>query len=170
MRRLLVFYRNIKIALKLKLLQRQGLRYGNDFRCMGSVQFGSEPYLVKIGDHVTISFEVAFVTHDGATWVYRETDKKKYTKFAPIIIGNNCFIGCRSTFLPGAKIGDDCIVAAGAVVTKTFPSGVIIGGVPAKIIGETNNFIANAVSNGQTIPGGSKKKKALLDHFMIELS
>ena len=42
--------------------------------------------------------------------------------------------GTKATFLDGSSVGDDCIVAAGAVVTKNFNSGLIIGGVPAKII------------------------------------
>ena len=50
------------------------------------------------------------------------------------MIGSNCWIGAKATILDGVHIGDGCIVAAGAVVTKSFPDNVIIGGVPAKII------------------------------------
>lgn len=49
-------------------------------------------------------------------------------------IGNNCWIGAKATILDGTKIGDGCIVAAGAVVKGEFPDNVVIGGVPAKII------------------------------------
>ena len=49
-------------------------------------------------------------------------------------IGDNCWIGAKVTILDGTKIGNGCIVAAGAVVKGTFPDNVIIGGVPAKII------------------------------------
>lgn len=52
----------------------------------------------------------------------------------PVIIGNDCWIGTRSVILPGVKIGDHSIVAAGAVVTKSFPPYSIIGGVPAVLI------------------------------------
>lgn len=51
-----------------------------------------------------------------------------------IKIGSNCWIGSKVTILDGATIGNGCIIAAGAVVTKSFPENVIIGGVPAKII------------------------------------
>lgn len=52
-----------------------------------------------------------------------------------IIIGKNSWIGMNAVILPGVILGDHTIVAAGAVVTKSFPDGnVIIGGVPAKII------------------------------------
>jgi acetyltransferase-like isoleucine patch superfamily enzyme len=51
-----------------------------------------------------------------------------------IKIGNNCWIGSKVTILDGVEIGDHCVIAAGAVVNKSFPAHCIIGGVPAKII------------------------------------
>lgn len=52
-----------------------------------------------------------------------------------IIIGEKCWIGLNCVILPGVELGDQTIVAAGAVVTKSFPEGhCVIGGVPAKII------------------------------------
>jgi acetyltransferase-like isoleucine patch superfamily enzyme len=53
---------------------------------------------------------------------------------APIIIGNNVWIGSNSTILPGVVIGDNSIIGAGSVVTKNVPSNVIVAGVPAKVI------------------------------------
>jgi len=50
-------------------------------------------------------------------------------------IGKNSWISSRATILPGVEIGEGCIVAAGAVVTKSFPPYTIIGGVPGKKIG-----------------------------------
>ncbi len=51
-----------------------------------------------------------------------------------IVIGNNCWIGSKVTILDGVQIGSGCVIAAGAVVTKSFPDNMVIGGVPAKII------------------------------------
>ena len=53
---------------------------------------------------------------------------------APIRIGKNVWIGSNSTILPGVTIGDNSVVAAGAVVTKNVEANTIVGGVPAKII------------------------------------
>jgi len=55
---------------------------------------------------------------------------------APITIGRNVWIGCHVVILPGVTIGDNAVIGAGAVVTKTVPSGEIWGGVPARKIGE----------------------------------
>lgn len=52
----------------------------------------------------------------------------------PIVIGNDCWIGTRVIILPGVTLGDHCIVAAGAVVTHSFPVNSILGGVPAKLL------------------------------------
>lgn len=53
-----------------------------------------------------------------------------------IKIGANCWIGAKVTILDGVTIGDNCVIAAGAVVNKSFPSHTIIGGVPAKVLRE----------------------------------
>lgn len=56
-----------------------------------------------------------------------------------ILIGKNCWIGSKVTILDGVKIDNGCIVAAGSVVTKSFPENSIIGGVPAKLIKSRKN-------------------------------
>lgn len=69
------------------------------------------------------------------------TDKKRLIKHQGvhregIVIGKNCWIGAKVTILDGAKIGNSCVIAAGAVVKGEFPDYTVIGGVPAKIIRE----------------------------------
>jgi acetyltransferase-like isoleucine patch superfamily enzyme len=61
-------------------------------------------------------------------------DRRKLGAIGTIIIGKNCWIGNNTTILKNSKIGDNSIVAVGAVVSGVFPENVIIGGVPAKII------------------------------------
>lgn len=51
-----------------------------------------------------------------------------------VIIGDNCWIGAKATILDGTRLGNGCIVAAGAVVKGEFPDNAVIGGVPAKIL------------------------------------
>ena len=57
-----------------------GMVEGERVSVMGGVNFGSEPYLIKLGDDVRISFDVTFVNHDGGTWAFR--DRKEYRKSA----------------------------------------------------------------------------------------
>ena len=127
-----------KILKKIKYksyLKRIGLEFDDDVRFVGNINFGSEPYLITIGEHVTISNNVQFITHDGGTYVFRHEKKyKDVLKFGKINVGNNCFIGARSIIMPNIKIGNNVVVAAGSVVTKSIPDNVVVGGNPAKII------------------------------------
>ena len=56
-----------------------------------------------------------------------------------VIIGDNCWIGAKAIILKDVELGNDCVVAAGAVVTKSFPAGSVVGGVPAKLIRDSNS-------------------------------
>lgn len=95
--------------------------------------FGSEPWLITIGDNVHITADVRFVTHDGGTLILRkDTPDLEWT--APIVIGDDVYIGIRATILPGVTIGSRSIVAAGAVVARDVPPNTVVGGVPAKPI------------------------------------
>lgn len=121
---------------------RRGLKLGRDVRVIGKPDFGSEPYLIKIGDHVTVSSYVTFVTHDGATWVFRH--RPEYAglqRFGRIKIGNNCFIGARSIILPGVSIGENCVVGAGSVVTRSVPDNTVIAGSPARTICTYDEYV-----------------------------
>lgn len=57
----------------------------------------------------------------------------------PVLIGNNCWLGANVIILPGVELGDDVIVAAGSVVTKSFANNLIIGGNPAVFIKRRSN-------------------------------
>ncbi len=62
-------------------------------------------------------------------------DYEKYQKTDPVVIGDDCILGLNSIILPGVKLGSHVVVAAGAVVTKSFEENdLVIGGNPAKII------------------------------------
>jgi acetyltransferase-like isoleucine patch superfamily enzyme len=56
-----------------------------------------------------------------------------------IHIGENCWIGSKVTILDGVQIGNGCVIAAGSVVTKSFPNNCVIGGVPAKLLKTRSN-------------------------------
>ena len=61
-------------------------------------------------------------------------EKRKTTYPAPIVLGKNVWIGSNATILQGVTIGDNAVVAAGAVVTKDVAANTVVGGVPAKIM------------------------------------
>lgn len=91
---------------------------------------------VVIGDNVMIAPSVMILTggHDYSDSELRLIDQKIITK--PVGIGNDVWIGARAIILPGVKIGNRVIVAAGSVVTGDVPDNSIVAGNPAKVIKE----------------------------------
>ena len=88
---------------------------------------------IKVGHDTNISSHVKLITgsHD-------INDPNFTADFLPIHIGHHCWIGTGAMILQGVKIGDGAIVAAGSVVTKDVESWTIVGGVPARKLGERN--------------------------------
>lgn len=100
--------------------------------------WSSEPYLVSIGNNCQITKGVRLFTHGGGQAV--RIEHPDFDVFGKIIIGNNVYIGMNSLIMPGVSIGDNVIVAAGSVVTKSIPDSVVVAGNPAKIISTINDY------------------------------
>lgn len=116
-----------------KFARHLGVLIGNGCQLIDHPNWGSEPYLITIGNNVSISHGVCFVTHDGARWVLDNLYQSSapFYKFARIYVEDNCFIGCKSIIMPGVHIGRNSIIGAGSVVTKRIPSGEVWCGNPA---------------------------------------
>lgn len=152
--------RKYKIRKRVDKAIRSGMKVGDSFVCGGNVEFGSEPYLISIGNHVQLSGNVIFVTHDGATWVFRDNLEscKDLTKYGPIKICDNCFIGNRAIILPGVKIGPNTVVAAGSVVAKNAPKDTIVAGSPAKPIMTYDEYVKKCMDLDQRVEPKNKKQ------------
>lgn len=144
----------------IRFARRRGVTIGEDCRLLdvSSSTFGSEPYLITLGDHVTITGGVRFLTHDGGVWVFRETHPE-LDVVAPIRVGSNVFIGLNAILLPGITIGDHCVVAAGAVVTRSVESGTIVAGVPARPIKRIEEYQNACIASGEPTKGFSRQQK-----------
>jgi acetyltransferase-like isoleucine patch superfamily enzyme len=118
-----------------------GLKVGKKTIFVGSQSFGTEPYLIKIGNSCLITDGVSFLTHDGSIQVPLINDGEsiddiysKKSTFSKIEVGDNVFIGINSILLPGTKISSNSIFGAGSVVKGIFNDGVVIAGNPAVVI------------------------------------
>lgn len=89
---------------------------------------------ITIGDNCQIGHNVVFATLNHGL----APEDRKTTYPAPIVLGRNVWVGSNVTILQGVNIGDNAIVAAGAVVTKDVPANTVVGGVPAKPIKKIN--------------------------------
>jgi len=154
-----VFYRGNKIA----YLRHLGVQIGQDCDLLNSViNFGTEPWLIELGQRVTLAEGVILYTHDGANRVFRDqlpNSSRWGNRFGTIRILDNCFIGANAIIMPGVQIGPNSIVGAGSVVAKDVPPQTVVAGVPAEMIHTLAEYIERY--KGKMIPIESTNRQEL---------
>ncbi|NLD48944.1 MAG: acyltransferase [Clostridiaceae bacterium] len=88
--------------------------------------------IIKIGENSTIAYQCTLLTSANPNGPLNKLSKIYNKVCKPIIIGENTWIGARTTILPGVTIGNYCVVAAGSVVNRDVPDYTVVAGVPAK--------------------------------------
>lgn len=119
-------------------LRMLGVKVGEGSRIY-TRSFSGEPWLVSIGDRVTVAPGVDFITHDASSGLLRDENGRRY-RYARIAVGNDVFIGANAVILPGVRIGNRVIVAAGSVVNRSIPDNCVVGGVPARFLRTFDEF------------------------------
>lgn len=142
-------------------LSARGGTLGKGCTIYPNVEFGSEPYLIELGDKVRVTNGVRFVTHDGGLWVLRNLGKidKTVGKFGKIKVGSNTHIGWNAIIMPDVTIGKNCIIGCGAIVTKDIPDNSVAVGVPAKVIESIDEYYEKLLKNHDIISDMSEKEK-----------
>ena len=163
-----ILYRFGKDSTRVEILRKRGAIIGKNCMIAPNVSFGSEPYLIRLGDNVKLSNGVTLVTHDGGMYVIRNLmSMNDADTFGTITIGNNVFIGNKAAVLPNVRIGNNVIIGYGAVVTRDIPDNSIAAGVPARIIKSVDEYyekIKNSIHHVKYMKY-DEKKKYLTDHF-----
>ena len=161
-----------KIKGSLLVAIEDGMVVGKGVSVMGGVNFGSEPYLIELGDNVLISFNVQFITHDGGTWAFYEfyEDIRDVVKFGSITVGDGAFIGAESIIMPGVTIGKHAVVGAGSLVTKDIPDETVWAGVPARQICTLREYAerckAGVPEDFDLMAYRANKKDYLINYYM----
>lgn len=109
---------------------------GENVDILGSNIDLGEPYLIHIGNNVTIT-GVTLLTHDASI-------KKSlgYTKAGKVHIGDNVFVGYGSIILPNTTIGNNVVIGAGSVVSRDIPDNVVVAGSPCRVICSYEDYLA----------------------------
>ena len=111
----------------------KGLKIGNNSAVGQFTEFGAAGG-IEIGDDVIMG---SFVSFHSENHIFDDTTKlirEQGVTSKGIKLGNNIWVGAKVTFLDGCVVGNNSVVAAGAVVNGVFPDNVVIGGIPAKIL------------------------------------
>lgn len=163
-----------------KLVQfyrKQGVQIGKDCELYNTVHFGSEPYLITLGNHVRVTHGIWFITHDGGYWVLRDKKSHLFNRFKnsdhilPIVVKDNVHIGINSIIMPGVTIGENSVVACGAVVTHNVPPNSIVwGGGTSKSYRNPGRVCAKSRGTGDKYQGYGTRRKETFPYEKIQIA
>ncbi len=152
----------------MKYARKMGVNFSGEGKVtiFGKCSYGSEPWIITIGDNVYITNNCQFITHDGGTLLFRdEIPDLEITK--PIVIGDNVYIGNNVTILPGVTIGKNVVIGTGSVVTKNIPDNCVYAGNPAHFIKSIEDYKAKleqeSIHLGHLV--GKEKDMALRKYY-----
>lgn len=143
-----------------------GVNFGKNLHVYGPVSWGSEPWIISLGDDVHITGNCKFIAHDGGTLIFRkEIPDLEITK--PITVGSNVYIGEESLILPGVRIGSNVVIGARSVVTRDIPDNSVAAGVPARVIKTTDEYLEKLKRESLHLGHlkGKEKDKALREYY-----
>lgn len=153
----------------IKVAINKGLKVGDNLYVQGVPNFGSEPFLIEMGDNVTIAEGVSFINHGGDGRVTKRIEKYKDGRtFGRIKIGNNTFIGKGAVLLPGVSIGSNCIVGSLSVVSSSVPDNSIYAGAPAKFICTIEQYGDKLLANNTVYPLELEADRPKLEEYLIK--
>jgi acetyltransferase-like isoleucine patch superfamily enzyme len=148
---------------KVAYLRGLGARIGRETAILNDVQgFGTEPWLVEIGDRVTITAGVVFLTHDGSSRVFRHRIPEGSAfgnVFGAVRVLDNSFVGVNAILLPGVTVGPNSIVGAGSVVSHDVAPETVAAGVPARTLCSLDEYVGRY--RARMIPGLSSDRAVL---------
>ena len=144
--------------------RRQGVTIGKE--CLIATRnWGTEPYLITIGDRVQITSDVRFYTHGGA-----HIARQKYPNFdvfGKIKVEDGAYVGACSMIMAGVTIGEGALVAAGSIVTKSVAPRTVVAGNPARYICTVDEYIEKNLKYNVNTKGMSAEEKR---EYLLALS
>lgn len=164
-----IYYYYLKKTNTLYYAKKIGVKMGKNNHLYGDILWGSEPWLITLGDNVYITNGCKFITHDGGTLILRKYIPDLELTF-PIVVKNDVYIGMNTIILPGVTIGNNCIIGAGSVVTKDVPDNSVYAGIPAKFIKTTVQYLEKIKlkSLGFGNLNSKEKEKKLKEYYGIK--
>lgn len=98
------------------------------------------PSLITIGNDVDMNKNFTIMSHDFSHKVFLPLYGEFLSSSGAVTIGNNIYFGTNVTILKGVTIGDNCIIGAGSIVTKSIPANSVAVGIPAKVVCSVDDY------------------------------
>lgn len=153
-------------AKRSKILKKAGFfnEMGNDVFFQPR-KLPADPQYIRFHNNISVAANVTFITHDVMHGLFKNIDNENdyYSHLGCIEVMDNVFIGAGSIILPDVRIGPNAIVAAGSVVVKDVPPGSIVGGDPAKVIGNFNELMKKRKEESEEIKVFDRNKRASVE-------
>ena len=159
---------NCGISYDIDKFVKKGGIIGEGCEVYPNVEFGSEPYLINIGNCVRITSGVRFITHDGGVWTLRKSrGLNELDVFGKIVVGDNTHIGWNAIIMPNVTIGKNCIIGSGDVVTHDIEDNSVAVGVPARVIETIDEYYNKVIdkSDNTKSMNWNEKKDYLLQKY-----
>lgn len=147
----------IKIISPVRHARLIGVNLGSNCLIYRSMEWPSEPYLVTIGNNVQLTRGVAIHTHGGGNVIRRKVPD--FDTFGKVVIKDWAYIGSHAQIMPGVTIGEGAMVAAGSIVTKSVPDGMVVGGNPARLLCSVDEYFERNIQYNMHTKGLDEKEK-----------
>lgn len=147
----------IKIISPVRHARLIGVNLGSNCLIYRSMEWPSEPYLVTIGNNVQLTRGVAIHTHGGGNVIRCKVPD--FDAFGKVVIKDWAYIGSHAQIMPGVTIGEGAMVAAGSIVTKSVPDGMVVGGNPARLLCSVDEYLERNIQYNMHTKGLDEKEK-----------
>ena len=161
-----VYMKYLQLFKPVQYARKMGVHFGKNLKIYGTMHYGSEPWIISIGNDVYLTNNICFITHDGGTLLFRDkVPDLEITK--PITIGDHVYIGVNVTIMPGVTIGNNVVVGACSVITKDVPDNCVVAGNPARVIRDIDSYFEKLQQQSLHVGHlpAAQKDKALREIF-----
>ncbi|MDL1914218.1 MAG: acyltransferase [Bergeyella sp.] len=167
--KLMTFWDRLYMRVYIDVCKNEGLKLGKKVKIFGQVDFGSEPYLIEIGDKTQIASGTRFVNHGGTTMTLRRLKGFSDVRiFGRIRIGKNCTIGSNCIIQQNVEVGNNCILGAGSVLTHSMPDNSVFSGNPARFVCSVEQYAESISEKNTEYPRALEKDRRLLKKWLKE--
>lgn len=161
------FWERLYMKIYTKVCVLQGLKLGEGVKVFERVYFGSEPFLIEIGDKTQIAGGTRFVNHGGTTMTLRRLEGFEDVRiFGRIKIGKNCTIGSNCVIQQDVEMGDNCILGAGSVLTHSIPDNTVFTGNPARFICSVEQYAESVLDQNTMYPRELEQNRTELNQWL----